>query len=254
MPNVYPIFDLVEPSKNITIFFKQHTQNYAHKCRKRVKYVFAAFGFVFFFFFLSLSLRDWIDGVCYCFCWKCMPTCQKDYMRISSSFHVFCSTWKWEEACSHEHVAFSIYVYVLLLKRRITERDWNAAVCIISTIFYTLFSLSAKKKQEKHAYVFGQTHANQLQSVAYVYTWKLPSAVWAVSVWVCVCVYFAGHIESYVVSVFRLVVANWTHVFCTRNNIFSYKFHLMWSHLPLLRWRLRMRIHRITPHNNEIHG
>lgn len=25
---------------------------------------------------------------------KCMPTCQKDYMRISSSFRVFCSTWK----------------------------------------------------------------------------------------------------------------------------------------------------------------
>lgn len=97
---------------------------------------------------------------------KCMPTCQKDYMRISSSFRVFCSTWKWE-ACSHEHVAsFGVHVFD---KRRETQidadKERNMWLCATFHFLYNIqICVFALHKQEKHAYVFGQAHANQLHS------------------------------------------------------------------------------------------
>lgn len=61
--------------------------------------------------FVSFGLAMYFSGIWRCLLLflveKCMPTCQKDYMRISSSFRIFSIPHGNWEACSHEHVDFA---------------------------------------------------------------------------------------------------------------------------------------------------
>lgn len=91
--------------------------------------------------------------------------------------------------------------------------------CVYIFLFSIHYFLSTNRRTTlMYLAKLTQTNYNR-RLYTYTHVKNLPKAENGVSVWACAC---TPDMLRYVVSVFRLVVANWTHVFCARIIIFPY--------------------------------